>query len=152
MADETLLRRLLAIAVEEARAGWDEGGVPIGAVVADGAGVVLGRGHNRNAQHGDATAHGEIDALRNAEYRSTYDGCLLVTTMTPCWMCAGMARFAGFSVVAYGDGVTWPTTAADHLAEAGVDVVDLADTECISMFAEWLATDPPIWAGPDTRQ
>jgi cytosine deaminase len=84
--------KLLAVALEEARAGLAEGGIPIGACLADAAGNILGRGHNRRVQQDDPSVHGETDAFRNAGRVKTYRDTIMVTTLAPCWYCSGLIR------------------------------------------------------------
>src|SRR5690606_5087402 len=81
---------MLQVALAEARAGLNEGGIPIGAALFDGEGHILGRGHNRRVQDDDPSAHAETDAFRNAGRRTDYSECVLVSTLAPCWYCSGL--------------------------------------------------------------
>jgi creatinine deaminase len=81
---------MLAVAIEEARLGFAEGGVPVGAALFDSAGMLLGRGHNRRVQEGDPCTHGETDAFRRAGRRRSYRDTVLATTLAPCWFCSGL--------------------------------------------------------------
>src|SRR5580700_7397910 len=83
---------MLSVAIEEARLGLSEGGIPIGAALFDRTGKLLGRGHNRRVQHGDPSVHGETDAFRNAGRRRNYADTVMVTTLSPCWFCSGLVR------------------------------------------------------------
>src|SRR4051812_31186526 len=89
------VQRMLAVALEEARAGLSEGGIPIGAALFSRDGELLGRGHNRRVQHGDPSAHGETDAFRNAGRRRSYGDTVMATTLAPCWYCSGLIRQFG---------------------------------------------------------
>ena len=86
--------------------------------------------------------------MRDAGWRTDWADCVLVTTMTPCWMCAGMMRFLGLGAVAYGDGASWPTDAATGLAAAGIRVIDLGSAEAVAMFDDWLTGAPASWSQP----
>lgn len=141
---------LLALARAEAERGLDEGGVPIGAVLVDADGAVLGAGCNGNVQLGDHLMHAETAAVRAAGHLSDYADTTLVTTMTPCWYCAGLVRFLGIGAVVVGDAETWSDEALEWLAASGVAVTRLDDAECVEMFAAWLATDPPVWSSLPT--
>src|SRR5574342_1254283 len=90
IGDDTGHRRMLAIAIEEARQGLAEGGIPIGAALFDREGNLLGRGHNRRVQEGDPSVHAETDAFRKAGRRRSYRDTIMVTTLAPCWYCSGL--------------------------------------------------------------
>lgn len=151
MADSTIdAASTLGAALEQARAGLDEGGVPIGAVLVDAGGEILGAGRNGSVQLGDHLMHAETAAVKAAGRLSDYASTTLVTTMTPCWYCAGLVRFLGIGAVVVGDGRSWSTEAADWLADAGVEVAVLDDEACVDLFASWIATDPAAWALPDS--
>ena len=83
---------MLAVAIEEARTGLAEGGIPIGSALFAAGGTLLGRGHNRRVQHGDPTAHAEVDAFRAAGRRPSYRDTVMITTLAPCWYCSGLVR------------------------------------------------------------
>ncbi|QOR70247.1 nucleoside deaminase [Ruania alkalisoli] len=142
--DEATLRAWLAIAVEEARTGMAEGGVPIGAALISADGEVLGRGHNRRVQDGDPSAHGETDAFRNAGRQRTYRGTTMVTTLSPCWYCTGLIRQFGISRVVVGESTTF-TGGHGDLEALGVEVIVLEDAACIAMMREFIADHPDIW-------
>jgi len=135
---------LLAVAVEEARAGLAEGGIPIGAALFDGSGKLLGRGHNRRMQQGDPSVHGETDAFRNAGRQRSYRDTIMVTTLAPCWYCSGLVRQFGIGTVVVGESVNFPG-GLDWLREAGVRVIDLHSDECIRMLADYIAANPEVW-------
>ncbi len=142
--------RALVAAFEQARIGLDEGGVPIGAVLVDASGEVIGAGRNGTVQLDDHLMHAETAAVRAAGRLSDYASTMLVTTMTPCWYCAGLVRFLGIGSVVVGDGRSWSTEAVAWLADAGVAVSVIDDPACIELFSSWLATGPAAWALPDS--
>ena len=136
---------LLPLAYEQARRGLAEGGVPIGAALVDAGGDVLGAGCNGSVQQGDFLLHAETAAVQAAGPLGDYGGTTLVTTMTPCWYCAGLVRFLGIGAVVVGDSETWSGEALDWLAAAGVATTRLHDQECVRMFTDWLASGPEAW-------
>ena len=142
--DEQTAREWLAVAVEEARAGRAEGGIPIGAALFGPDGAVLGRGHNRRVQHDDPSVHGETDAFRNAGRQRSYRGTTMVTTLSPCWFCSGLVRQFGISRVVIGEARTF-YGGHDWLAEHGVEVLVLDDPECIALMEEFIAEHPQLW-------
>jgi creatinine deaminase len=135
---------LLAVAVEEARLGRAEGGIPIGAALFAADGTLLGRGRNRRVQDDDATMHGETNAFRNAGRQRSYRGTTMVTTLSPCWFCSGLVRQFGISRLVVGEARTF-SGGHDWLAEHGVQVVLLDDPECIRMMTEFIAAEPALW-------
>jgi cytosine deaminase len=137
-------RAWLAVAVEEARAGLAEGGIPIGAALVAADGTVLGRGHNRRVQDGDPSTHGETAAFRNAGRQRTYRGTTMVTTLSPCWYCSGLVRQFGISRLVIGEARTF-VGGHDWLAESGVAVVLLDDAECVDMMRRFIADNPEVW-------
>lgn len=137
--------RHLALAIEQARTGRAEGGIPIGAaLVADG--VVLGVGRNRRVQLGSAIRHGETDALENAGRlpATTYRRATMYTTLSPCSMCSGAILLYGIARVVLGENRTF-IGAEDLLRSHGVDVVDAASDECVAMMAEFITAEPALW-------
>jgi creatinine deaminase len=135
---------MLSVALEEAREGLSEGGIPIGAALFTVAGELLGRGHNRRVQHGDPSAHGETDAFRNAGRRRSYRDTVMVTTLSPCWYCSGLIRQFGIGAVVIGESRTFAGGAA-WLAESGVEVRDLDSSECVALLGGFIAEHPEIW-------
>ena len=135
---------MLAVALEEARLGASEGGIPIGAALFTRSGELLGRGHNRRVQHDDPSAHGETDAFRNAGRRPSYRGTTMVTTLAPCWYCSGLVRQFGISRVVVGEATTL-RGGHDWLAEHGVEIVLLDDAECVSMMRDFIERNPTLW-------
>ena len=135
---------LLETALEEAREGLDEGGVPIGAALFRNDGTLLGRGHNRRVQDCDPSMHGETDAFRNAGRQRSYRDTIMVTTLAPCWYCSGLVRQFGIGTVVVGESVNF-SGGAQWLRESGVQVVDLNDERCVAMLGEWIAANPDVW-------
>ncbi|NEC86190.1 nucleoside deaminase [Streptomyces sp. SID12501] len=142
--DQALARSWLAVAVEEARAGLAEGGIPIGAALYGADGTLLGRGHNRRVQDGDPSTHGETAAFRNAGRQRSYRGTTMVTTLSPCWYCSGLVRQFGISRVVVGEAVTFHG-GHDWLAEHGVEIVLLDDPECVGMMRDFITNNPALW-------
>jgi cytosine deaminase len=137
-------REMLAVAVEEARAGLAEGGVPVGGALFGADGTLLGRGHNRRVQDDDPSVHGETAAFKNAGRQRTYRGTTMATTLSPCWFCSGLIRQFGISRVVIGEAATF-YGGHDWLAENGVEVVLLDDPECVEMMTRFIAEKPEVW-------
>ena len=135
---------LLDVAIEEARIGLEEGGIPIGAALFDGDGNVLGRGHNRRVQESDPSIHGETDAFRKAGRQRNYRDTIMVTTLAPCWYCSGLVRQFGIGTVIVGESVTFQG-GIDWLRENGVSVIDMNSSECIEMLGSYISKNPEIW-------
>ncbi|HEU4388584.1 MAG TPA: nucleoside deaminase [Blastocatellia bacterium] len=135
---------MLAVAIEEARAGLAEGGIPIGAALFDVEGHLLGRGHNRRVQDDDPSVHGETDAFRNAGRHRGYRDKIMVTTLAPCWYCSGLIRQFKIGTVVVGESVNFQGGIA-WLRENGVTVVDLNSTECIEMLSSYISEHPDVW-------
>ncbi len=137
-------RAMLQVALEEARQGLAEGGIPIGAALFRDDGTLLGRGHNRRVQDGDPSSHGETDAFRNAGRQRSYRDTIMVTTLEPCWYCSGLVKQFGIGTVIVGESRTFKG-GADWLREQGVTVIDLDDQECVQMMEEFIAAHPELW-------
>lgn len=138
-------RAFLARAVEQARLGAAEGGIPIGAaLVVDG--VVIGAGRNRRVQWGSAIRHGETDALENAgrQRAAVYAQSTMYTTLSPCHMCTGALLLYGIARVVIGENRTY-LGAENLLRDNGVEVVVLDDAECIDMMREFISAEPTLW-------
>ena len=135
---------LLAVALEEARAGLAEGGIPIGAALFGPDGEVWGRGHNRRVQDDDASAHGETGAFRNAGRRASYRGTTMVTTLAPCWYCSGLVRQFAIPRVIVGESRTFQG-GIGWLRELGIEIIDLDSSECAEMLGGFIAEHPEIW-------
>ena len=135
---------MLEIAIEEARFGLAEGGIPIGAALFDKNGNLLGRGHNRRVQENDPSVHGETDAFRKAGRQRNYRDKIMVTTLAPCWYCSGLVRQFNIGTVVVGEaenfdgGIEW-------LKENGVKVVNLNSPECIEMLGDFIKEKPEVW-------
>jgi creatinine deaminase len=136
---------MLRIAIEEARLGLSEGGIPIGAALFDREGNLLGRGHNRRVQEGDPSAHGETDAFRKAGRQKSYRDKIMVTTLAPCWYCSGLIRQFGIGTVVVGESVNFSGGIA-WLRENGVEVIDLHSQQCIEMLRKYIAANAAVWA------
>jgi creatinine deaminase len=145
-SDKDLAKYLLMLktAVEEARAGLREGGIPIGAALFERNGKLLGSGHNRRVQEGDPSAHGETDAFRKAGRQRSYRDKIMVTTLAPCWYCSGLIRQFGIGTVVVGESVNF-RGGVDWLIENGIDVIDLHSEECIHMLAAYIAQNTAVW-------
>jgi len=142
--DIATARDWLAVAVEEARLGRSEGGIPIGGALVAADGTVLGRGHNRRVQDDDPSMHGETSAFRNAGRQRSYAGTTMVTTLSPCWYCSGLVRQFGISRVVVGEATTF-FGGHEWLAENGVEVVLLDDPGCMDMMQAFIAERPDLW-------
>lgn len=136
--------RLLAVAIEEAKLGLAEGGIPIGAALFDSDGNLLGRGHNRRIQESDPSIHGETDAFRKAGRQRNYHKTIMATTLAPCWYCSGLVRQFGIGAVIVGESVNF-AGGIDWLRENGVEVIDLRSDECIAMMKDYIEANPEIW-------
>lgn len=136
--------QLLNIAIEEARLGLAEGGIPIGAALFRNDGTLLGRGHNRRVQDGDPSVHGETDAFRNAGRQRSYRDTIMVTTLAPCWYCSGLVRQFGIGTVIVGESVNFDG-GIDWLRENGVQVINLNSNECIGMLRDYITANPEVW-------
>jgi cytosine deaminase len=135
---------MLKTAIEEARTGLAEGGIPIGAALFQANGTLLGRGRNRRVQLGDPSMHAETDAFRRAGRQRTYRDKIMVTTLAPCWYCSGLVRQFGIGTVIVGESRNF-TGGLDWLRQHGVDVIDLRSEECATMLAEFMAAHPAVW-------
>lgn len=142
--DLVTARDWLAVAVEEARLGLAEGGIPIGAALVAADGTVLGRGHNRRVQDDDPSAHGETAAFRDAGRQRSYAGTTMVTTLSPCWYCSGLVRQFGISRVVIGEATTF-SGGHEWLAEHGVEILLLDDPACVDLMERFIADHPELW-------
>ena len=135
---------MLAVAIEEAKLGIAEGGIPIGAALFDKEGNCLGRGHNRRIQENDPSVHGETDAFRKAGRQRSYRDKIMVTTLAPCWYCSGLVRQFNIGTVVVGESVNFQG-GIDWLRENGVEVIDLNSNECVEMLKNYTTNHPEIW-------
>lgn len=135
----------LQSAIEEARKGLSEGGIPIGSVLVHD-GKIIGRGHNQRVQRGSVIHHGEMNCLENAGRQSAavYRECTIYTTLSPCPMCTGAILLYGIPRVVIGENVTF-NGAEDSLRAAGVEVELLQDAECIRIMREFIEKSPELW-------
>jgi cytosine/creatinine deaminase len=142
--DPNLYVSMLQVAIEEARMGLGEGGIPIGAALFSRDGKLLGRGHNRRIQENDPSVHGETDAFRKAGRQRSYRDKIMVTTLAPCWYCSGLVRQFNIGTVVVGESVNF-AGGLDWLRENGVPVIDLQSSECIQLLAGYIAANPSVW-------
>jgi cytosine deaminase len=138
-------RQFLALAIEQARIGRAEGGVPIGAALVVG-GEVVAVGRNRRVQQNSAIRHGETDALEQAGRLSAaaYRRATMYTTLSPCDMCSGAILLYGIPRVVMGENRTF-VGGEGYLRSRGVEVVNLASAECVELMAEFIAEHPELW-------
>lgn len=136
--------RLLRTAYAEAKAGFDEGGCPIGSVLSR-AGHVVSQGRNQRVQQGDPIAHGEMDALRKAGRQKTYRDTTLYTSLSPCMMCSGTIIQFGIPRVVVGENVNFGGN-EDFLRSRGVEVIVANDPDCIALMQRFIAERPSLWA------
>ena len=136
--------KLLAVAVQEARDGLAEGGIPIGAALFAADGTLLGSGHNRRVQDGDPSMHAETAAFRAAGRQRDYRSTIMVTTLSPCWYCSGLVRQFGIGHVVVGEAETF-YGGHDWLAEHGVRITLLDDPECKALMNDFIAARPELW-------
>lgn len=137
--------QLLEVALQEARAGLLEGGIPIGAALFDRSGRLLGKGRNRRIQADDPSAHAEVEAFRNAGRQRSYRDKIMVTTLAPCWYCSGLIRQFRIGTVLIGEsqnfsgGMPW-------LLESEISSVVLDSVDCAVLLGSYIAAHPDIWS------
>jgi creatinine deaminase len=137
-------QRMLEVALDEAKAGRLEDGIPIGSALFDASGALLGRGHNQRVQRDDPSAHAEVEAFRNAGRRRSYRDTIIATTLAPCWFCSGLIRQFGIGTVVVGESRTF-SGGIEWLRECGVEVVDRDSDECAALLQAFIAERPEIW-------
>jgi cytosine/creatinine deaminase len=137
-------REMMALALGQARASLEAGGVPVGAVLAAGA-QVIAAGHNERVQNGDPVAHGEIACLRNAGRRPSYAGTTLYTTLSPCQMCSGAILLFQIPRVVVGEAQTYAGDLG-FLSGRGVEIVLLGDEGCVAAMREFQQRYPQVWS------
>ena len=130
-------------AMDEAKTGLAEKGIPIGSVLVKD-GKIVGRGHNKRVQDNDPMTHAEIDCLRNAGRVGNYKGTVLYSTLMPCYLCAGAVVQFGIKKVYAGESKTF-SGAKEFMQSHGVEVIDLNSEECISMMNDFIANNPKLW-------
>ncbi len=133
----------LRAAYEQAVKSYEEGGLPIGALMVEH-GQIIARGHNQRVQNDDPTAHGEMDCLRRAGRRNRYDAVTMYTTLSPCMMCSGTIVQFGISRVVIGENRNFPGN-IDFLRRHGVDVLLVNDPDCIALMARFIRERPELW-------
>ena len=131
-------------ALLEARQGMQEGGIPIGSVLADAAGNIVARGHNLRVQTGDPTAHAEVVCIRNAGRRRDWPDLTLVSTLSPCIMCSGTSLLFGISRVVVGENRNF-IGAEDLLRQGSVSLQVLDHPECIALMRSFIEQNPDLW-------
>lgn len=136
-------RKFLRIAYEEAKGGYDEGGCPIGSVIARGEKLVS-QGRNQRVQGGDPIAHGEMDALRKAGRQKTYKDTTLYTSLSPCMMCTGTIIQFGIPRVVIGENMNFGGN-EEFLRSKGVEVIVANDQDCIDLMASFIREKPELW-------
>ena len=140
----------LRAAIDEARIGLAQGGLPIGSVLVRGS-QVIGRGHNQRIQHGNPMAHAEIDCLTNAGRQKTYKDTVLYSTLMPCFLCSGAAVQFGVPKVIVGESINFHgghdtgTDSPSFMRSHGIEVIDLQDLECIDMMSRFIRKHPQLW-------
>lgn len=137
-------KRFLRIAYEEAKAGFDEGGCPIGSVLAEGDRLIA-QGRNQRVQRGDPIAHGEMDCLRKAGRQKSYRGMTLYTSLSPCMMCSGTIVQFDIPRVVIGENINFGGNEA-FLRERGVEVILADDQDCIDLMKRFIDEKPELWA------
>jgi cytosine deaminase len=139
-----LYEQMLAVALEEARLGFAEGGIPIGAALFTRDGRLISRGRNRRVQQGDPSVHGETDAFRAAGRQRSYRDLVMVTTLAPCWYCSGLVRQFRIGTLVVGESRTF-AGGLDWLREHGVEVIDLDSSACRELLEAFIAKHPEVW-------
>ncbi|MBC7391547.1 MAG: nucleoside deaminase [Opitutaceae bacterium] len=133
----------LKAAIDEAKIGLSQKGIPIGSVlVLDG--KIVGRGHNKRVQDNDPITHAEIDCLRNAGRVGSYKNTVLYSTLMPCYLCAGAVVQFGIKKVYAGESETFQG-AKEFMQSHGVEVIDLKNEECINMMNDFIKNNPELW-------
>jgi len=130
-------------AIDEARQGLREGGIPIGSVLVKD-GKIVGRGHNKRVQDGDPITHAEIDCLRNAGRIGSYKNTVLYSTLMPCYLCSGATVQFGIPKVIVGEAQTF-SGGPEFMKAHGIEVIDLNLPECVEMMRDFIAKNPKLW-------
>lgn len=142
-------RRFLTTALAEARRSYEEGGIPVGALLTRN-GAIIATGHNRSVQTNDPTSHGETDCLRNAGILDDYRDTTLYTTLSPCMMCSGAILFLGIPRLVIGERENFRGD-IDFLIERGLEVAVLDDRDCISLVRQAKTERPALWRSSGRR-
>lgn len=138
-----MIDEFMSIAIEEAKKGRAEGGIPIGSVLVKD-GQIIGRGHNKRVQDSDPVTHAEIDCLRNAGRVGNYRGTIIYSTLMPCYLCAGAVVQFGIKKVIAGEDETFGG-AKEFLQSHGVEVINVESEECKQMMREFIKEHPELW-------
>ena len=137
--------RWMTAAIEQAQKSWNEGGIPIGSVLVSPSGDIVSRGHNQRVQSGDPTAHAEMVAIRNAGRRRDFHRLTLVSTLSPCSMCAGTAILYRVPVVVIGENRTFRGS-EDWMCDNGIELHVLDDERAVSLMRRLQNDKPELWA------
>jgi len=137
-------QKFLRIAYDEAKAGFDEGGCPIGSSLAKD-GQLIAQGRNQRVQGGDPIAHGEMDCLRKAGRQKSYRGMTLYTSLSPCMMCSGTIVQFGIKRVVVGENKNFGGN-EDFLRSRGVEVILADDKDCENLMQRFISEKPELWA------
>ncbi|MCP5081936.1 MAG: nucleoside deaminase [Alphaproteobacteria bacterium] len=137
-------KKFLQLAYQEAKDGFDEGGCPIGSVLAEGD-QLIAQGRNQRVQGGDPIAHGEMDCLRKAGRQKTYRKMTLYTSLSPCMMCSGTIVQFGIPRVVVGENTTFGGN-EEFLRERGVEVIVADDQNCIDLMTRFITEKQELWA------
>lgn len=143
MTQHEIDQKMMKLAYEQARQGYEEGGVPVGAALCKEE-HLISCGHNRRVQEGDPIAHGEMDCLRRAGRQKSYSGTTLYTTLAPCMMCSGTIVQFGIPRVVIGENRNFEGN-IEFLRSKGVEVVLLDDPECTGLMERFIAEKPELW-------
>ncbi len=144
MQSDPAFTSMLQTAIDEARVGLREGGIPIGAALFDAQGTLLGRGHNRRVQENDPSVHGETDAFRKAGRQKNYRDKIMVTTLAPCWYCCGLIVQFRIGRVIVGESKNF-RGGIDWLRERGVEVIEMNSPDCEQMLSAYISAHPDVW-------
>ena len=140
---ENTMDEFMQAAIDQARIGLHQNGIPIGSVLVKD-GKIIGTGHNKRIQDNDPVTHAEIDCLRNAGRVGSYKGTVLYSTLMPCYLCAGAVVQFGIKKVFAGESETFPG-AKEFMESHGVEVIDLNVEECKNMMNEFITKNPKLW-------
>jgi cytosine deaminase len=145
LSEHSSLKEPLKAAVEQAFKSWEEGGIPIGAVLVDHQGTIVARGHNERVQKSDPTAHAEVVCVRNAGRRRDWSELILVSTLSPCSLCSGLAILLKIPRVVIGENRTFQG-AEDWMKQNGIELEIVDDETCINLMRRMQTERPELWA------
>lgn len=138
-----IMDEFMQAAIDEAKQGLKEGGIPIGSVIVRN-GKIIGRGHNKRVQDGDPVTHAEIDCLRNAGRIGNYKDTVLYSTLMPCYLCAGAVVQFGIKKVYAGENETFKG-AKEFMESMGVEVININSSECKKLMSDFISANPKLW-------